>query len=198
MSDEGQPTPDERSETAPRTEDPPRQVRAGVVTGRRTVAYASLAALSVVVICAAAAALFGWPRIFPALLVGAVVATALLVALFGRDAVVLTDRAIYRRTPWAESRLEWDRVVAGRFALDEQARWSLALDLSGGDEQHSELVLLNIPPVRHPVSNAYEQRKREQVAEIRRILRDKRIPVTLLPEIATALHDHWKLAPAAR
>ncbi|MEU6558951.1 hypothetical protein [Nocardia nova] len=198
MSDEGQPVPGERSDIAPPAENPLRPVRAGVVPGRRTLAYASLAALTMLVICGLAAALFGWPRIFPASAVGAVVAIALLVALFGRDAVVLTDRAIYRRTPWAESRLEWDRVVAGRFALDERARWSLALDLSGGDEQHSELVLLNIPPVEHPVSNAYEQRKREQVADVRRILRHKRIPVTLLPEIATALHDHWKLAPAAQ
>ncbi|MBF6245351.1 MULTISPECIES: hypothetical protein [Nocardia] len=181
-----------------RSRGPVRAVRAGVVTGRRTLTYSALAALSVLVICGAVVALFGVNRIFTGLLAGAVAGIALLVALFGRDVVVLTDRAIYRRTPWAESRLEWDRVVAGRFALDERARWSLALDLTGGDEPHDELVLLSIPPVRHPVSNAYEHRKREQVAEIRRILREQRIPVTLLPEIAAALHEHWKLAPAAR
>ncbi|WP_227979702.1 hypothetical protein [Nocardia spumae] len=198
MSDEVTPTPGERSDIARLPDDPPRPVRAGVVTGRRTLAYGALAAGAVLVICGAMVALFGWGRIFTGLLIGVVAAVALLVALFGRDVVVLTDRAIYRRTPWAESRLEWDRVVAGRFALDERARWSLALDLTGGEDGHDELVLLNIPPVEHPVSNAYEHRKCEQVAQVRRMLRHKRIPVTLLPEIATALHEHWKLAPAAR
>ncbi len=198
MSDEAQPTPGERSDTQRRADDPLRSVRAGVVPGRRILVYISFAVLSVLVICGVAVALFGLPRVFPALLVGVVVAVGLLVALFGRDVVVLTDRAIYRRTPWAESRLEWDRVVAGRFALDEKGRWSLALDLNGGDEPHAELVLLNIPPVEHPVANAYEHRKCEQVTQIRRILRHKRIPVTLLPEIAAALQEHWKLAPAAQ
>lgn len=197
MSDELPPVPGERPDTAPRLGDPPKAVRAGVVTMRRIAAYSAGAALSVLVVTAVVVACFGLNRIFTGLLLGAIVAVAVLVTLFGRDAVVLTDRAIYRRTPWAESRLDWSRVVAGRFALDERSRWSLALDLSG-DEPHDELVLLSIPPVEHPVSNAYEHRKREQVAQVRRLLRDKRVPVTLLPEIASALHEHWKLAPAAR
>lgn len=198
MSGELPPTPGERPDTAPRLGDPPKAVRAGVVTMRRITAYSACATLSVLVVTAVVVGLFGLNRIFTGLLVGVIAAVAVLVALFGRDAVVLTDRAIYRRTPWAESRLDWSRVVAGRFALDERSRWSLALDLTGGDEPHDELVLLSIPPVVRPVSNAYEHRKREQVAQVRRILRDKRVPVALLPEIASALHEHWKLAPAAR
>lgn len=197
MNDDVQPTPGERSDLSPRSDDPMRPVRAGVVAGRRILGYGALAVSVAAVICAATVGLFGLNRIFTGLLVGVGAAIAVLVWLFGRDVVVLTDRAIYRRTPWAESRLEWDRVVAGRFALDERSRWSLALDLTGGDEPHDELVLLSIPPIDRPVSNAYEHRKREQVADVRRILRHKRVPVTLLPEIAAALHEHWKLAPAA-
>lgn len=173
-------------------------VRAGVVPGRRALVYGVLGVLTTVLICAGVVGLFGVNRVFTGLAAGAVVAIALLVRLFGRDAVVLADQAIYLRTPLHESSIDWDRVVAGRFALDERARWSLALDLTGGEEPHSELVLLSIPPVVRPVSNAYEHRKREQVAEIRKVLRHKRIPVTVLPEIAASLHENWKLAPPAR
>ncbi|MBF6172706.1 hypothetical protein [Nocardia blacklockiae] len=173
-------------------------VRAGVVSGRRSLVYSVLGVLTTVGVCAGVVGVFGVNRVFTGLLAGAVVAIALLVRLFGRDAVVLTDQAIYLRTPLHESSIEWDRVVAGRFALDERARWSLALDLTAGDEPHRELVLLSIPPVVRPVSNAYEDRKREQVAEVRKMLRHKRVPVTVLPEIAASLHEHWKLAPPVR
>ncbi|WP_024802156.1 hypothetical protein [Nocardia sp. BMG51109] len=172
-------------------------VRAGVVSGRRALVYSVLGVAATVVVCAAVVGVFGVNRVFTGLFAGAVVAIALLVRLFGRDAVVLTEQAIYLRTPLHESSIGWERVVAGRFALDEQARWSLALDLTGGDEPHSELVLLSIPPVVRPVANAYEHRKCEQVGEIRKMLRHKRIPVTVLPEIGAALHEHWKLAPPA-
>ncbi len=171
-------------------------VRAGVVSGRRALVYSVLGVLTTVVVCAGVVGVFGVNRVFTGLLAGAVLAIAVLVRLFGRDVVVLADQAIYLRTPLHESSVDWDRVVAGRFALDERERWSLALDLTGGDELHGELVLLSIPPVVRPVSNAYEHRKREQVAEIRKMLRHKRVPVTVLPEIAEALHEHWKLAPA--
>ncbi|WP_026344080.1 hypothetical protein [Nocardia sp. BMG111209] len=172
-----------------------RMVRAGVVPGWRALLYSCLGVLVAVGVCAVIVVVFGLNRVFTGLGAGAAGGIALLVVLFGRDVIVLTERAIYRRTPWAESSIEWDRVVAGRFAMDERARWSLALDLSGGDERHGELVLLTIPPVVRPISNPYEQRKREQVLEIRRMLRYKRIPVTILPEIARALQQHWKLAP---
>ncbi|MBO0856561.1 MAG: hypothetical protein J2P18_22670 [Nocardia sp.] len=175
-----------------------RSVRAGVVSTKHIGLYIGAGVVIALLICAVTVAVFGVNRVITGLAIGLAAAVAVLVALFGRDVIVLTDRAIYRRTPWAESRLEWDRVVAGRFALDERMRWSLALDLTSGDELHDELVLLSIPPVRRPVSNAYEHRKCEQVAEIRRILRHKRIPVTLLPEIADALREHWKMAPAAQ
>ncbi|GAB2721214.1 hypothetical protein [Nocardia thraciensis] len=173
-------------------------VRAGVVSGRRALVYGCLGVLATVLVCGVIVGVFGVNRVFTGLLAGAVVAVALLVRLFGRDAVMLTEQAIYRRTPLAEDSIEWERVVAGRFALDERERWSLALDLAGGDEPHGELMLLSIPPVVRPVSNAYEHRKREQVAEVRKMLRHKRVPVTVLPEIAAALHEHWKLAPPAR
>ena len=173
-------------------------VRAGVVSGRRTLVYSALAALTTAVVCVGVVGVFGINRVFTGLLAGVVIAVALLVRLFGRDAVVLTEQAIYLRTPLHEDSIEWERVVAGRFALDERARWSLALDLSGGDEPHHEVNLLSIPPVVAPVSNAYEERKREQVTEVRKMLRHKQVPVTVLPEIAQALHDHWKLAPPAR
>lgn len=173
-------------------------VRAGVVPTRRAMLYGTLGIVVTVLVSGAIVAGFGLNRVFTGLLAGAIAGIALLVALFGRDVVVLTDGAIYRRTPWRESSIDWDRVVAGRFTLDERARWSLALDLIGGDERHGELVLLSIPPVRQPVSGAYDMRKREQVTEIRAMLRRKRVPVTVLPEIAGALQTHWQIAPPTR
>ncbi|MEU7142708.1 hypothetical protein ABZ942_24895 [Nocardia sp. NPDC046473] len=173
-------------------------VRAGVVPTRRATLYSALGILATVAVCAVVVGLFGVNRVFTGLLAGSVAGIAVVVALFTRDAVVLTERAIYRRTPWTESSIDWDRVVAGRFTLDERSRWSLALDLSGGDEQHGELVLLSIPPVLRPVSGAYDLRKREQVNEIRALLRRKRIPITVLPEIAGALQQHWEIAPPTR
>ncbi|GAB4589174.1 hypothetical protein [Nocardia sp. IFM 10818] len=173
-------------------------VRAGVVPGRRAAWYGVAGVLVAGLICVAIVGVFGLNRVFTGLLLGIAAGVALLVLLFGRDGVVLTDRSIVRRTPWHADTIAWDRVVAGRFALDDKARWSLALDLNGGDELHGELVLLSIPPVVRPIANAYDHRKREQVNEIRAMLRQKRIPVTVLPEIAEALQQHWRLAPPAR
>ncbi|MGW4768906.1 hypothetical protein ACWEO2_12810 [Nocardia sp. NPDC004278] len=170
-------------------------VRAGVVPTRRAMLYGMLGIAATVLVCSTIVAGFGLNRVFTGLLAGAVAGIALLIALFGRDVVVLTEGAIYRRTPWQESSIDWERVVAGRFTLDERARWSLALDLTGGDERHGELVLLSIPPVRRPVAGAYDMRKREQVTEIRAMLRHKRVPVMVLPEIAGALQQHWQIAP---
>jgi hypothetical protein len=170
-------------------------VRAGVVPTQRAALYSVLGILVTVAICGMFVAAFGVDRVFTGLLAGAVVGVAALAALFTRDAVVLTDHAIYRRTPWTVSSIDWGRVVAGRFTLDERSRWSLALDLSGGDEPHGELVLLSIPPVVRPVAGAYDLRKRDQVTEIRAILHRKRIPVTVLPQIAGALQEHWQIAP---
>ncbi|NNH70220.1 hypothetical protein HLB23_10155 [Nocardia uniformis] len=170
-------------------------VRAGVVPGRRVALYAGLGAVSGLLICAVVVAGFGVNRVFTGIAIGAAVAIGLLYALFKRDGVMLSDQAIVRRTPWAADTIAWNRVVAGRFTLDEHARWALALDLNGSDEPHQELTLLSIPPVTRPIANAYDLRKREQVQEIRTMLRDKRIPVTVLPEIADALSHHWKIAP---
>ncbi|ASF11500.1 hypothetical protein NBRGN_057_00700 [Nocardia brasiliensis NBRC 14402] len=172
-------------------------VRAGVVPAQRAALYSALSLLVTAGLCAAVVALFGVNRVFTGLLAGAVAGIAVAVALFTRDAVVLTERAIYRRTPWTRSSIDWDRVVAGRFTLDDRSRWSLALDLTDGAERHGELVLLAIPPVLGPVSGAYDLRKREQVNEIRALLRSKRVPITILPEIAGALQQHWRIAPPA-
>ncbi|MFJ4652811.1 hypothetical protein ACIP5Y_16230 [Nocardia sp. NPDC088792] len=170
-------------------------VRAGVVPGRRAAWYGSAGLLLAVLIGGVIVGVFGLNRIFTGIAIGVVVGIALMFALFGRDGVLLSEQSIVRRTPWATSTIAWDRVVAGRFALDEHARWSLALDLNGGDEPHQELVLLSIPPVVRPIANAYDHRKREQVNEIRTMLRQQRIPVVILPEIADALQRHWRIAP---
>ncbi|MGQ4598355.1 hypothetical protein [Nocardia sp. R6R-6] len=169
-------------------------VRAGVVPARRAALYSVLGILATVAICGCFVVVFGVNRVFTGLLVGAAVGVVVPAALFTRDVVVLTDDAIYRRTPWTVASIPWNRVVAGRFLLDERARWSLALDLSGGDEPHGELVLLSMPPVDRPVAGAYDLRKREQVTEIRTILRRQGIPVTVLPQIADALQEHWQIA----
>ncbi|AXK87688.1 hypothetical protein IU443_21595 [Nocardia farcinica] len=173
-------------------------VRAGVVPTPRAAVYAGAGLAVLVAVTLGVVAVFGWNRVFTGLLVGIVAGVAVLVALFRRDAVVLTDQAIELRTPLTHETVGWDRVRAARFALDERARWSLALDLAGGDERHGELVLLSIPPVVRPVSGAYDMRKREQVHEIREFLRRKRVPVTVLPEIAGALSEFWKIAPPTR
>ncbi|MFE5283637.1 hypothetical protein ACFRAQ_01530 [Nocardia sp. NPDC056611] len=173
-------------------------VRAGVVPGRRIAGYAAAGVFLVAVVCAGTIGVFGLNRVFTGLFFGVAAAVGLLILLFGRDGVELTEAAIVRRTPWGTSTVAWDRVVAARFALDEHGRWTLALDLTDGDEPHRELVLLSIPPVHRPVAGAYDQRKREQVTEIRTMLRQRRIPVTILPEIAEALQEHWKIAPPTR
>ncbi|MTE15590.1 hypothetical protein [Nocardia aurantiaca] len=173
-------------------------VRAGVVPGQRMAGYVAAGVLMVAVVCAGTVGVFGLHRVFTGLFFGAAVAVGLMLALFGRDGMELTEESIVRRTPWGSSTVAWDRVVAGRFALDEKGRWTLALDLNGGDEPHQELVLLSIPPVVAPIGNAYDMRKREQIGEIRTMLRQRRIPVTILPEIAVALQRHWKVDPPTR
>lgn len=174
-------------------------VRAGVVPGRRVALYAVIGALTGLLICGATVAAFGLNRVFTGIAIGTIATIALLYTLLKRDGIMLSEQSIIRRTPWAVDTIAWNRVVAGRFALDEHSRWSLALDLNGSsDELHQELTLLSIPPVTHPIANAYDMRKREQVNEIRTMLRDKRIPVTVLPEIAEALSQHWKIAPPTR
>ncbi|APE37263.1 hypothetical protein BOX37_28755 [Nocardia mangyaensis] len=168
-------------------------VRAGVVPGGRSVVYILIGLLVTTGITGLAVAMFGVNRVVAGVLVGIVGGIAAGVALFARDVTELTEHAIYARTPFRSATVPWDRVVAGRFTLDEHDRWALALDLTG--DTADELVLLSIPPVSRPVSGAYDMRKREQVSEIREMLRAKRIPITVLPEIAGALNQHWQIAP---
>ncbi|GAD83871.1 hypothetical protein [Nocardia asteroides] len=169
-------------------------VRAGVVPASRSLFYCLIGLLVTTGFVGLFLAMFGVNRVVTGLLVGAIAGVAAGVALFVRDVVELTEHAIYTRTPFRSATVPWDRVVAGRFTLDERSRWALALDLTGGAST-DELVLLSIPPVVRPVAGAYDMRKREQVTEIREFLRAKRIPITVLPEIAGALNQHWQIAP---
>lgn len=173
-------------------------VRAGVVPGRRVALYSGVGVLTVLLFCGVTVAGFGVNRVVTGVALGVAAAIVVLIALLKRDTVELTEQAIVRRTPLSSETIAWERVVAGRFALDDHDRWSLALDLNGGAEPHGELVLLSIPPVVRPIAGAYDMRKREQVNEIRTMLRHKRVPVTVLPEIAEALNRHWKIAPPTR
>ncbi|MFC4375689.1 hypothetical protein ACFO5K_16435 [Nocardia halotolerans] len=168
-------------------------VRAGVVPAGRSLFYCLIGALVTTGVAGLAVAMFGANRVFTGLLVGAVAGIAAGAMLFVRDVVELAEPAIHVRTPFRSATVPWDRVVAGRFTLDERGRWALALDLTG--DTADELVLLSIPPVLGPVAGAYNMRKREQVREIRELLRAKRIPITVLPEIAGALNQHWQIAP---
>ncbi|NKY55784.1 hypothetical protein [Nocardia flavorosea] len=174
------------------------RVHAGVVPTGRALGYGMAGTAVVMAVTVPTVLLFGAGRVFTGLVLGALLAVVALFALFKRDVVVLAEDAIHRRTPWSVTSIEWDRVIAGRFGLDERSRWALALDLTEGEELHSELILLSIPPVSGPVSGAYDLRKREQITEIRNILRHKRIPVTVLPDIAGALEKHWQIAPPVR
>ncbi|GGK49610.1 PH domain-containing protein [Nocardia camponoti] len=166
-------------------------VRAGVVPTRRSLLYVVVGLGVLAGMVGLFLAMFGLNRVVTGLLVGTIAGIAAGAALFVRDVVELTEHAIYARTPFRSKTVPWDSVVAGRFALDEQSRWALALDLADTEE----LVLLSIPPVRRPVAGAYDMRKREQVTEIRELLRAKRIPITVLPQIAGALNQHWQIAP---
>lgn len=168
-------------------------VRAGVVPAGRSLVYILIGLLVTTGIAGLVVAMFGINRVVAGVLVGIIGGIAAGVALFTRDVTELTDHAIYVRTPFRSVTIPWDRVVAGRFTLDEHGRWALALDLTGDTDD--ELVLLSIPPVHRPVSGAYDMRKKEQVSEIRETLRAKRIPITVLPEIAAALAEHWQIAP---
>ncbi|MFD4427928.1 hypothetical protein [Nocardia sp. NPDC058497] len=168
-------------------------VRAGVVPAGRSLFYCLIGVLATTGVVGLFLAMFGVNRVVTGILVGAIAGVAAGVALFVRDVVELTEHAIYARTPFRSATVPWDRVVGGRFTLDERSRWALALDLTG--ETTDELVLLSIPPVVGPVAGAYDMRKREQVTEIREMLRAKRIPITVLPEIAGALNQHWQIAP---
>ncbi|MFC6014234.1 hypothetical protein [Nocardia lasii] len=167
-------------------------VRAGVVPTGRSLFYCVIGALVTTGIVGLFLAMFGVNRVITGLAVGLVAGVAVGTVLFLRDVVELHEHAIFARTPFRSATVPWDQVVAGRFTLDEHARWALALDLSG---ETDELVLLSIPPVVQPVAGAYDMRKREQVNEIRELLRAKRVPITVLPEIADALSRHWKIAP---
>ncbi|MFE3546066.1 hypothetical protein ACFXK0_24155 [Nocardia sp. NPDC059177] len=168
-------------------------VRVGVVPMGRSLLYCLIGALVTTGVVGLFLAMFGVNRVFLWILIGAVPGILVGAALFVRDVVELTEPAIYVRTPFRSATVPWDRVVAGRFTLDQHGRWALALDLNGGTSD--ELVLLSIPPVVRPVAGAYDMRKREQVTEIREMLRAKRIPITVLPEIASALNQHWQIAP---
>ncbi|WP_043657701.1 hypothetical protein [Nocardia thailandica] len=170
-------------------------VRAGVVPARRSLGYVLIGLGVTTAVVGMFLALFGVDRVVTGLLVGVIAGVAAGAALFARDVVELGEHAIHIRTPFRAATIAWERVVGGRFALDEHDRWSLALDLTGAGDHGDELVLLSIPPVHGPVTGAYDMRKREQVLQIRELLRTKRIPVTVLPGIAEALHEHWRIAP---
>lgn len=170
-------------------------VRAGVVPARRSLGYVLIGLGVTTMIVGMFLALFGVNRVVTGLLVGVAAGLVAGAALFARDVVELGEQAIHTRTPFRAATIGWDQVVGGRFALDEHDRWTLALDLAGAGEHGDELVLLSIPPVRSPVTGAYDMRKREQVLQIRELLRTKRVPVTVLPGIAEALHEHWRIAP---
>lgn len=170
-------------------------VRAGTISTWKYAAYLLVVLVEVAAVTVAVAACAGTNRVFTGLLLGLVLACPLGWLLRRTDAVELSDDGVVRRSLGRSRRLGWDRVVGGRFAYDERGRWTLALDLTAGSERNQELVLLSVPPITRPVSNAYEMRKCEQVNDIRAMLRRRRIPVTVVPDILTALETYWKIAP---
>lgn len=173
-------------------------MRAGTIPTWKYLAYAAAIATEIVAVTAAIVVGSGFDRLFTGLLLGVTLGVPLGWALRRMDSVDLTDDGIVRHSLLRTRRIGWDRVVGGRFAYDDRERWTLALDLTGGDEPNNELVLLSIQPVTRPVVNPYEMRKREQVGELRDILRDKQVPVTVLPEILDALRTHWGAPPPRR
>ncbi|NUS45306.1 MAG: PH domain-containing protein [Mycobacteriaceae bacterium] len=170
-------------------------VRAGTVPAWKYLLYAAVVSAEVAAVSAAVVIGSGVDRIFTGILLGLTVAIPLGALLRRMDGVTLGDDAVVLRRTLRTRRIGWADVRGGRFAYDEYGRWTLALDLAAGAAHGDELVLLSIPPVSRPVSNPYELRKREQVRELRLALRRKRVPVTVVPEIAAALHEHWGIAP---
>ncbi|CAM2942501.1 hypothetical protein [Skermania piniformis] len=167
--------------------------RTGVVPVVRGAIYFGVAIVLAAIVGIAIVASFGSGRVFTGLLVGALLFLVVAFALFWADAVVLDEQQITVRVPWAATELGWDRVLAARLANMPDGRWSLALDLTAGNEPYNELLLLAIPPVVRKVGNAYELRKREQVGEVLDLLRAKQVPMTVLPEIRMALADFWQI-----
>jgi hypothetical protein len=173
-------------------------VRAGTISAWKYAAYLLAVMVEIAAATVIMAVCAGTNRVFTGLLLGLVLAGPLGWLLRRTDSVELSDRGLALRSMWRTRCLGWDRVLGGRFAYDEHGRWTLALDLTAGDERNQELVLLSIPPITRPVSNAYEMRKCEQVNEIRAMLRRRRIPITVVPDILTALQTYWKIAPPTK
>jgi len=175
-----------------------RTVRVGTIPTWKYGVYLLIIVVEVALVTTAVAFGIGAGRLFTGLLLGLASAPLLGLALRRMDSIDLTETGLIRRSPLRRRRIGWERVVGGRFAYDDGGRWTLALDLTPGSERNHELVLLSIPPVTGPVSNAYELRKREQVNEIRAVLRQRRIPITAVPQILAALQTHWGVTPPRR
>ena len=169
------------------------RAHAGVVSVPRGAGYFGVAALAAVAVGAGLTAAFGLHRIMTAIVIAVFVFVAAAFALFRSDRVTLDESRIDIRLPWGSTALPWDRVVAARLSNMADGRWGLALDLTAGDERHNELALLAIPPVTREVGNAYEMRKREQLTGTLDLLRHKRVPMTVLPDIRAALADFWRI-----
>jgi hypothetical protein len=166
--------------------------RAGVVSAKRGAIYLAAGVAVAGVICAVVVAVFSGNRFFTGLLIGVLAGIGVTLALFTRDAVVLTDTGVVTTTPLATRTTPWSNVRAARFANDADRTWSLTLDLN--DPAGAELPLLRVPPVHHDVGNPYELRKRQQVKRVLAVLHERGVPTTVLPEIQSALAQYWKVS----
>lgn len=168
-------------------------VRAGTIPGWKYIAYVVVVLAEVVGVTIATAAGTNPDRIVTGIVLGVTLGVPLGWLLRRSDAVILTDESIVLTSFIRRRRMSWNRVVGGRFAFDERGRWTLALDLTPGTERHNELVLLTIPPVSKPPASPYDMHKREQIIDIRAVLSAHRIPITIVPEIATCLNVYWHI-----
>ncbi|KAA0023737.1 PH domain-containing protein [Antrihabitans cavernicola] len=171
-------------------------VRAGAVTIPRAALYVLGALLAGAVVGTAVVVAFGGGRFFTGLLVGAIVGVGVGAWLFARDAVLLDDSGIAIRKPWSSRSIGWERVRGARFTdYPEAGRWCLTLALKGAAARSDEVMLVALPPVVGAVTNPYDMRKREQLKELYLLLSVKEVPVSVPAPITEALRTHWQVEP---
>lgn len=162
----------------------PTRVRAGVLPAGRAAAYLALGAAAGAT--TALALLFA--PVALAVLAGLIVCAAVTGLLLARDAVIVTPEAIQQRNMFSVKRIEWNTVQGADFTVQD-GRWALTLDA------REPVPLLSLPPVTTPVSSPADLSAHDRLIVLRKLLHDKKIPISIETAIATGLHEHWRIAP---
>lgn len=171
--------------------------KAGAAPVQRVALYVAIGAFVGLAFGIAVVGTFGLNRAVTGLAVALIVGTAITGGLLAWDTVIVDTDGITIRTLRGTHHLPWTQVTGCQFFVDVPEgggrRWLLIVDFK--TEAQDPVTLVSMPPVKHAVRNPYEQRKREQVVEIYRLIESNHVPVDLAPVIAERLHKHWKIEP---